>query len=89
MELRTSKRLRKNYWYPEPSEVIKISFDEDGDTCTSAVEKGDLPGRYIIKVTCTKATNLNAFSIMIESTTLDEKVRLSVNYQLIVVQLII
>ena len=24
MELRTSKRLRKNYWYPEPSEVIKI-----------------------------------------------------------------
>ncbi|MBR3661269.1 MAG: hypothetical protein IKN63_05170, partial [Bacilli bacterium] len=77
--LRTSKRLRKNYWYPEPSEVIKISFDEDGDTCTSAVEKGDLPGRYIIKVTCTKATNLNEFSIMIESTTLDEKVKLAVN----------
>ena len=79
MELRTNKRLRKNYWYPEPSEVIKISFDEDGDTCTSVVEKGDLPGRYIIKVTCTKATNLNAFSITIESTILDEKVKLSVN----------
>ena len=61
------------------NEVIKISFENDADTCTSKVEKGDLPGRYVIKVTCTKTTNLNRFSITVESTTLDDKVQLFVN----------
>ena len=77
--LKTAKKDRKNYWYPEPNEKIKIQFYNYGDTCTSNVEKGELPGIYLIKVSCTKATESNKFSITIEATTLDEKVQLIIN----------
>ena len=32
MTLRTALNQRKNYWYPEPSEKIKIEFDDFADT---------------------------------------------------------
>ena len=32
MELRTSESKRKNYWYPEPNEKIKITFESDDST---------------------------------------------------------
>ena len=67
MELRTSKDERKNYWYENPSVKIKVNFNKDGDTCSYKVEKGDLAGRYVIKVTCTKVNNNNSFSVTVES----------------------
>jgi len=79
MELRTADRKRKNYWYPDANEKIKISFDNDEDTCTSNVEKGGLPGQYVIGITCTKTTELNKFSITVESTTLNNKIPFTVN----------
>jgi hypothetical protein len=54
MEIRTAKGERKNYWFPNISEKIKVEFDQDKDSCSYKVEKGNLPGQYIIKVTCTK-----------------------------------
>ena len=78
MELRTADRKRKNYWYPDANEKIKIAFDNDEDTCTSNVEKGGLPGQYVIGITCTKATESNKFSITVESTTLSNKISFTV-----------
>ena len=79
MTLRTALNQRKNYWYPEPSEKIKIEFDDFADTCSSNVDKGDLPGIYLIRVSCTKTTKLNKFSITVEKTTLKNKVQLIIN----------
>ncbi|MBO6243191.1 MAG: hypothetical protein J6O41_01295, partial [Clostridia bacterium] len=79
MTLRTALNQRKNYWYPEPSEKIKIEFDDFADTCSSNVEKGDLPGIYLIRVSCTKTTKSNKFSITVEKTTLKNKVQLIIN----------
>ena len=50
MELRTGENLRKNYWYPNPTEKIAVDFLKDKDTCSYKVEKGELPGQYAIKV---------------------------------------
>ena len=79
MTLRTALSQRKNYWYPEPNEKIKIEFDNYGDKCISNVEKGELPGIYLIKVSCTKTIDSNKFSITIEKTTLEQKVQLTIN----------
>ena len=78
IELQTALRKRKNYWYPEPSEIIKIIFQNDQDTCRANVEKGELPGQYKILVTCTKATSLNYLNIVIEDKTLDQHIALTV-----------
>ena len=74
MELRTNQNVRKNYWYENPSLKIKVEFALDKDTCSYNVENGDLPGRYIIKVKCTKVNNNNSFSVAVESIKIDKKV---------------
>jgi len=79
LELRTAKRQRKNYWYPDPNEKIKIEFANYKDTCRSNVEKGELPGQYLVKVSCTKTFNSNEFSITIETHIQETKVGLTVN----------
>ena len=76
--LMTANYERKNYWYPEPNEKIKMTFAYDSATCTSNAEKADLPGKYYLKVTCTKATTFNRISIIIGDTTLDQKITLTV-----------
>ena len=68
MEIRTAEEIRKNYWYPNPSEKIKVEFESDQDTCSYRVEKGDLPGRYSIVVACTKTNKDNGFTVFVEST---------------------
>ena len=78
MTLMTTKLERKNYWYPSPNEKIKITFEKDASTCSSNVEKADLPGKYDIKITCTKVTTLNKFSIAVEKKTVPKKVNLVV-----------
>ena len=42
MEIRTAKDVRKNYWFPNISEKIKVEFDQDKDSCSYKVEKGNL-----------------------------------------------
>ena len=79
MELRTSKNIRKNYWYPNPSEKIKVEFDQDAKFCSYKIEKGDLPGQYAIKVTCTKTNDNNSFSVTVESTKLTQKIKLIIS----------
>ena len=79
MEIRTAKEIRKNYWFPNPSEKIKVTFDEDSDYCSYKVEKGDLPGRYVIKVTCSKENENNGFSVTVEGKKITQKVTLVVN----------
>ena len=78
MELRTAKEIRKNYWYPNPSDIIKVDFDYDKNNCTYKIEKGELPGQYAIKVTCTKTNDNNAISVTVNSTKIDKKVKLIV-----------
>jgi hypothetical protein len=67
MEIRTEKGVRKNYWFPNISEKIKVTFDQDKDYCSYKVEKGkgSLPGQYLIKVTCTKENENNSFSVTV------------------------
>ena len=77
MELRTADGSRKNYWYPNPAEKIKVDFDKNQDSCTYSVDKADLPGRYSIKVVCTKA-DTNAFSVTVDGEKVDQKVKLNV-----------
>ena len=76
MEIRTAKNIRKNYWYPNPSDKIKVEFDNDQNSCSYKIEKGDLPGQYVIKVTCTKTNDNNSFSVTVESTKLTQKIKL-------------
>ena len=78
MELRTEEEIRKNYWYPNPSEKIKVEFNTDKDTCSYKIEKGDLPGRYQIIVICTKTNNNNGFSVTVENTKLEKTIKLIV-----------
>ena len=79
MEIRTSKGVRKNYWFPNISEKIKVEFDQDKDFCSYKVEKGDLPGQYVIKVTCTKENENNSFQVTVEGNKIEQKIGLVVN----------
>ena len=78
MQINTEKGERKNYWYPIPSDKIKVEFDEDKDTCSYKVEYGDLPGRYAIKITCTKTNNNNGFYVTVDSNKIDKRVKVIV-----------
>ena len=78
MELRTAKGVRKNYWYPNPSEKIKVDFAQDKENCTYKVEKGELPGQYSIKVSCTKANDANGFTVTVDGKKIDQKITLIV-----------
>ena len=78
MELRTAENIRKNYWYSNPSEKIKVEFNNDKDSCTYKLEKGDLPGRYLIIVICTKTNDNNGFSVTVENTKLNKNIKLIV-----------
>ena len=79
MEIRTGENVRKNYWYPDISEKIKVEFNKDKDNCTYIVEKGDLPGQYAIRVTCTKANNDNSFTVTVDSNVINQDINLVVN----------
>ena len=78
MELRTGENLRKNYWYPNPTEKIAVDFLKDKDTCSYKVEKGELPGQYAIKVTCTKTNDANSFTVTVDGNKIDQKIDLIV-----------
>jgi hypothetical protein len=79
MEIRTAKGERKNYWFPNISEKIKVAFDQDQDSCSYKVEKGNLPGQYVIKVSCTKENENNGFSVTVEGKKIEQKITLVVN----------
>jgi len=79
MEIRTEKGVRKNYWFPNISEKIKVKFDQDEDACSYKVEKGSLPGQYLIKVSCTKENENNSFSVTVDGNKVDQKIQLVVN----------
>ena len=79
MEIKASDGKRKNYWYPSPSDKIKIEFDKNKDTCSYKIEKGKDPGQYVIKVTCKIVITDNYFSVTIESTKLSKKIKVNVN----------
>ena len=79
MEIRTAKGERKNYWFPIISEKIKVAFDQDQDSCSYKVDKGNSPGQYVIKVTCTKENENNGFSVTVEGNKVEQKVTLVVN----------
>ena len=68
MEIRTTEGIHKNYWYINPTEKIKVEFENGQDTCLYRIEKGDLSERYSIVVTCTKTNNDNGFTVFVEST---------------------
>ena len=87
MTLKTALSFRHNYWYPDANEKIKIKFDNDGDTCSSNVERADLPGQYYIKVKCTKTTVLNYFSVYVDGKIVEKsydnlKVKLTITHGL-------
>ena len=80
MEIKTKDDKRKNYWYPNPSEKIKVEFiKEYKDTCSYKIEKDSLPGQYAIKIVCTKTTDSNSFTVTVES---DEKHNKKINVKI-------
>ena len=78
MEIRTAKNERKNYWYTDIPDKIKVEFNEDKDDCTYRVEQGDYPGQYAIKVSCTKANDNNFFTVTVDEHEIDQKIKLIV-----------
>ena len=78
MEIRTAKEVRKNYWYPDFNDKIKVEFNADKDTCSYSVDKADLPGQYAIKVTCTKVNENNYFTVTVDGNKIDQKINLIV-----------
>ena len=78
MEIRTKDNIRKNYWYPNISEKIKVEFNADKDSCSYTVDKGDLPGQYTIKVTCTKTNDNNYFTVTIGQNKINQNINLIV-----------
>lgn len=73
--MRTSNpKLRRNQWYENPSEKIKIKFNmDDGESfLTYNVVKGDKKGRYVVTVKSTKAysgNDPNYLAVVIEGET--------------------
>jgi hypothetical protein len=59
IEIRTTDGKRKNYWYDNPNDQIKLSFTQEGNWYTSEVALGEKPGQYSIKVSSTKAFTTN------------------------------
>ena len=76
MELRTAENKRKNYWYP--TEKLKVEFAQDQSTCSYTIATADYPGRYNIKITCTKTTTTNSFSVSVEGTKIAKTVGLTI-----------
>ena len=78
MEIRTKDNIRKNYWFSDISEKIKVEFNKDKDSCSYKVEKGDLPGQYSIKVICTKSNDNNGFTVTVDSNKINQTIKLIV-----------
>ena len=78
MEIRTSENVRKNYWFSDISEKIKVEFKEDQDSCKYTIDKGDLPGQYAIKVSCTKTNDNNGFTVTVDSNKINQTIKLVV-----------
>ena len=78
MEIRTTENIRKNYWYPDISEKIKVEFNEDTEFCSYQVDRAELPGQYSIKITCTKANDNNFFTVIVDSHKINQKINLIV-----------
>ena len=76
MEIRTAENIRKNYWYPNIAEKIKVEFNEDNEFCSYQVDRADLPGQYNIKVTCTKTNENNFFTVTVDSNEIKQKIKL-------------
>ena len=68
----TNKDLRKNLWYVDPSDKIKVKFSKDDSSqiTSYSVSKGDKKGRYVISVKSTKAyteADPNVITLTIEN----------------------
>ena len=78
MEIRTADKDRKNYWYPDIGDKIKVKFNKDENSCSYSVEKSNLPGQYDITVSCTKANDDNSFTVIVDSNVIKPDVKLIV-----------
>ena len=78
MELRTKDGKRKNYWFPDINDKIKVEFNEDKDACSYHVERGLLAGQYDIYVSCTKANDNNGFKVTVDGNPVDQNIELIV-----------
>ena len=78
MEIKTKENIRKNYWYPDISEKIKVEFNEDTQFCSYQVDRAELPGQYSIKVTCTKTNDNNFFRVIVDSNRINQQINLAV-----------
>jgi len=65
LELRTSnKALRANSWFTDITNKFALTFS--GEQLQYNITKGTLPGRYLINVVPTKATQANVIEFSIE-----------------------
>ena len=78
LELRTNDNVRKNYWYVNPDDNIKLSFSKDSDTCKYSFTKSTLPGQYYVYVTCTKKQDVNLVTFTVENKEVSQKVTLKI-----------
>ena len=78
MEIRTAENIRKNYWYPNIAEKIKVDFNEHKEFCSYQVDRAELPGQYTIKVTCTKTNDNNFFTVIVDSNKINQQIKLVV-----------
>ena len=78
LELRTKDNVRKNLWYTNPDDNIKLSFSKDSDTCKYSFTRSDLPGQYYVYVTCIKKQDANIVTVTVEEKEVPQKVTLKI-----------
>ncbi|MCQ2964003.1 MAG: hypothetical protein MJ203_00325 [archaeon] len=76
MELRAVDGLRKNSWYPDFKDDIKLDFTEP-DYCDYNVLQASLPGQYYIQISCTQKAE-NSFYVSFNGTKINQKLSIHV-----------
>ena len=78
LELRTAQEERKNFWFDDHNESIKVKFAEDEKYCKYNIVQGEEPGQYVIKVSCTKKRDHNKVTVTVEGKEVPQKVDLTI-----------
>ena len=78
MELRTQNGKRKNFWYPDTEESVKVQFPKDVDDCTYRVERAEKPGQYNINFKCYKTRDPFPATVSLEGKEVPQRITLTV-----------
>ena len=78
IELKSYDGKRNNFWFKNPNEEIILVFKENA-SCSYNISLGGKPGQYSIMLNCTKKSNENEITLIIQENELDKKVSFKIN----------